>query len=701
MRDVLDLAALYDKGGGVLTFTLDRLQLNLDEARKQVSKANRRHVEAVRSARALRRVERSLLARAGRAKLLSRKLELERRAVQAGFRAEAAGEAVVERRELLDDAKAALDAARAGASPASFAPPAGALFGTASHAGGYVFPVGGGPSVVSVSEYHHDYPAADIAAPMGAPLYALADGVVEDAWPLGSGNCGIGFVLGTADGRSWTYCHLSFLEPAVQPGASLAAGAPGRPRRLDGPLDRPAPAPPDRAGADLTRSRRGGSAPSPAPRSRGRDWSRPSRTRSRRCRPHASSPWSTSRSSRSSPTTMSSSSPSPLESHEGSADKGVVVAARLPSVFARIVALTAILVLGSATISFAADSKFGAATTPNKVTVAPPRLVTIPDVRGQAYVFAKGTLEEGGFAWRVAGAVQGTRPTPSSRRCPPPGPAWSTPACRPSSSGLPATGAMPRRVRRRTRRPTTERRSSFPAGEARREAEVQAEAGRRSRSRQAEASGQAQARRQADRHVQRPSSSPGTGRAARRGAADDAREEPRALARDAPHPDHCERQSLALPARVDRDRRAVRMVAWRPGPRDPDPGRRAGAAPVEDRLEERSRRERARSPPCARSRDDQPPPPARLRARLLAARARPGRGDPERRPHGAHRPLRPGDERRVPDERALPGAAVRARRRRQDAPRDPLRQRDHADRRVRVDHGHAARAVPDRPAGRR
>lgn len=83
------------------------------------------------------------------------------------------------------------------------------------------------------------------------------------------------------------------------------------------------------------------------------------------------------------------------------------MAARLSSVLARIVALTAILVLGSATISFAADSQFGAATTPNEVTVAPPQLVTIPDVRGQAYVFAKGTLEEAGFAWRVAGAVQG------------------------------------------------------------------------------------------------------------------------------------------------------------------------------------------------------------------------------------------------------------------------------------------------------
>ena len=83
------------------------------------------------------------------------------------------------------------------------------------------------------------------------------------------------------------------------------------------------------------------------------------------------------------------------------------MAARLSSVFARIVALTAILVLGSATISFAADSQFGASTTPNEVTVAAPELVTVPDVRGQAYVFAKGTLEEAGFAWRVTGSVQG------------------------------------------------------------------------------------------------------------------------------------------------------------------------------------------------------------------------------------------------------------------------------------------------------
>ncbi|HEX7256327.1 MAG TPA: PASTA domain-containing protein [Gaiellaceae bacterium] len=83
------------------------------------------------------------------------------------------------------------------------------------------------------------------------------------------------------------------------------------------------------------------------------------------------------------------------------------MAARLTSLFPRIVALTAILVLGTATISFAADSQFGAASTPNEVTIAAPELVTVPDVRGQAYVFAKGTLEEAGFAWRVVGSVQG------------------------------------------------------------------------------------------------------------------------------------------------------------------------------------------------------------------------------------------------------------------------------------------------------
>lgn len=38
---------------------------------------------------------------------------------------------------------------------------------------------------------------------------------------------------------------------------------------------------------------------------------------------------------------------------------------------------------------------------------APAPTLRVPDVRGQAYVFAKGILEQSGFAWRVAGAVNG------------------------------------------------------------------------------------------------------------------------------------------------------------------------------------------------------------------------------------------------------------------------------------------------------
>jgi murein DD-endopeptidase MepM/ murein hydrolase activator NlpD len=226
VRDVLDLAAVYGTGGEVVTFSLDRLQVKLDQAREEVSRVNRKLVRAVRAARTARGVERALIRKANATGLVSDRLALERRAFQAGFRADRAGDVVRRRREALAAAKSALDEARAGAATAAIAPVSGALFGSAAFAEGYVFPVGGGPAQVSVGHDHHDYPAADIAAPMGAPLYALTVGVVEDAWPLGAGNCGIGFKLQAGDGRTWTYCHLSFLEPTVSPGVFLSAGAP-------------------------------------------------------------------------------------------------------------------------------------------------------------------------------------------------------------------------------------------------------------------------------------------------------------------------------------------------------------------------------------------------------------------------------------------------------------------------------------------
>jgi hypothetical protein len=97
------------------------------------------------------------------------------------------------------------------------------------------------------------------------------------------------------------------------------------------------------------------------------------------------------------------------------------VAARLTSMLPRVVALTAILVLASATLSFAADNVISPQATPVEATVAPPALITVPDVRGQAYVFAKGTLEEQGFAWRVAGTVKGYAANTVATQTPAPG----------------------------------------------------------------------------------------------------------------------------------------------------------------------------------------------------------------------------------------------------------------------------------------
>ena len=71
----------------------------------------------------------------------------------------------------------------------------------------------------------------------------------------------------------------------------------------------------------------------------------------------------------------------------------------------RLTAAAAAGLLLSATISLAAD----------KPTVRKPALhsapqrqvMTVPDVRGQLFVFASGMLEDGGFGWHVRGSVHG------------------------------------------------------------------------------------------------------------------------------------------------------------------------------------------------------------------------------------------------------------------------------------------------------
>jgi PASTA domain len=73
------------------------------------------------------------------------------------------------------------------------------------------------------------------------------------------------------------------------------------------------------------------------------------------------------------------------------------------AVLLRVAAIAALALFATATITFAASKKIDA-TTASPPAVAAPQAETlvVPDVRGQAYVFAKGILEDAGFAWHVS-----------------------------------------------------------------------------------------------------------------------------------------------------------------------------------------------------------------------------------------------------------------------------------------------------------
>ena len=225
--EILGLARLYGQNGVDVAFTYDKLQVNLQAAEKTIAEQNRVVVHATLEERRLARRTHAAYARVNRAQLLSDRLTLQKRAFQVDARRAAAAASVTAAKRKLKAAELELAKARSSSAASSFAPGGASLLAAPLYQGGYVFPVGGGPSVVSVGHHHHDYPAADIAAPEGAPLYALSDGFIVDAWHMPNGNCGIGLTLRTAvDGREWTYCHMSYEEPGIQPGVAVSAGQP-------------------------------------------------------------------------------------------------------------------------------------------------------------------------------------------------------------------------------------------------------------------------------------------------------------------------------------------------------------------------------------------------------------------------------------------------------------------------------------------
>jgi murein DD-endopeptidase MepM/ murein hydrolase activator NlpD len=224
VREVLDLARVYGQGGIAQTADLQQLQAKLDGARREVVSANEQLLAAQAREQQLRKVSQRLHTRVDASALLSDRLAAERRAVLYDARVDEARAATGAARADLEQAQSALANATSSAQAPSFAQGVGTLMGAASYRDNYVFPVGGGPRFVSVGRTHHDYPAADIAAPAGSPVYAISNAVVVSAWHSADPRCGIGMTIRTTDGQVWTYCHLAYLDPAVTDGVSLAAG---------------------------------------------------------------------------------------------------------------------------------------------------------------------------------------------------------------------------------------------------------------------------------------------------------------------------------------------------------------------------------------------------------------------------------------------------------------------------------------------
>src|SRR3954453_19215741 len=99
--------------------------------------------------------------------------------------------------------------------------------------------------------------------------------------------------------------------------------------------------------------------------------------------------------------------------------------ARIGGFLPRLVAVTVVWLLLTAALTYAAGQQLQTAPTaaPTPTVAATPAIsiVVVPDVRGQAYVFAKGMLEDAGFAWKVTGGVAGYAANKVAGQVPAPG----------------------------------------------------------------------------------------------------------------------------------------------------------------------------------------------------------------------------------------------------------------------------------------
>jgi hypothetical protein len=81
---------------------------------------------------------------------------------------------------------------------------------------------------------------------------------------------------------------------------------------------------------------------------------------------------------------------------------------RFPALLPRVAVIAAVALGTTATLTYAAGEGINTASTPTTADAPVVRsIIAVPDVQNQAFVFAKGGLEDAGFAWKVTGAVHG------------------------------------------------------------------------------------------------------------------------------------------------------------------------------------------------------------------------------------------------------------------------------------------------------
>jgi hypothetical protein len=83
------------------------------------------------------------------------------------------------------------------------------------------------------------------------------------------------------------------------------------------------------------------------------------------------------------------------------------MASRLRAHLPRVALFVLLGLAATATLTYAAGRPVSATPAASAAKAAPTPPLVVPDIRNQAFVFAKGALEDAGFAWRVAGSVHG------------------------------------------------------------------------------------------------------------------------------------------------------------------------------------------------------------------------------------------------------------------------------------------------------